>query len=536
MHMTPTKNGARTVTGWRLLPALLAIVGLVAAACGDDSSSDSAEEPAPTTAAAAADSAADTAALEQAQADAADARAEADEAAATAAEAEAALAEAMAAAQSAEGVDPEVVADLEKQLQEAQEAAAAAEAEAEAAVRAEAEAAMRAEEAAAAAVDDRNCVDEVVVGTVWPMSGTFSFVGSAEIAGATKAVEDINAAGGIESLCGATLRLAVYDAGGSAEDAATAVERLLDDEPDVSAIAGSWLSSFSLAATEVSERAGIPFITESFADSVTDREGFSHVFAYSPPASAIKGLILDAIQPGLDQAGITMETVAVVGSTSAAAVPLQQALLAEFGERGIDVAVTDTWAPGGLDDPSGVATKIANADVDVIFNIAFAFSDVSGLQNELIARGVTAPVVQNGGQGLLPAWADLGPEVAGLSTFVYANPLAGSDAFDELAAAIDQPFARQDHIGGYFVMHLIAAALEQSGDPSPAAVTKAFNTVKLTEGVAVDLMPTPAISFSATGRVDQHFGVLAQWQEVDGSLIPCTVYPLEFAVCQPVWD
>ena len=518
MHMTRTKNRSRTAIGWRSLLALLAITGLIAAACGDDSSSDVAEEPAP--------AAIDTAALEQAQAAAATAQAEADAAAAKTAEAEAALAEAMAGAGSDEGVDPSVVADLEKQLQEAQEAAAEA----------EAAAAARAEEAAAAASDDRNCVDEVVIGTVWPMSGTFSFVGSAEIAGATKAVEDINAAGGIESLCGATLRLAVYDAGGSAEDAATAVERLLDDEPDVSAIAGSWLSSFSLAATEVSERAGIPFITESFADSVTDREGFSHVFGYSPPASAIKSLMLEAIQPGLDQAGITMETVAVVGSTSAAAVPLQEALVAEFGERGIDVAVTDTWAPGGLDDPSGVATKIANADVDVIFNIAFAFSDVSGLQNELIARGVTAPVVQNGGQGLLPAWADLGPEVAGLSTFVYSNPLAGSDAFVELAAAIDQPFARQDHIGGYFVVHLIAAALEHSGDPSPAAVTEAFNTIKLTEGVAVDLMPTSAISFSRTGRVDQHFGVLAQWQEVDGSLIPCTVYPVEFAICQPVWS
>ena len=535
--MTRHKDGPRTTVRWHWLLALLAIASLVAASCGDDASDDAVTEPAP--AAAPDDSTA--AALEQAQADAADAEAEADAAAAKAAEAEAALAEAMAAAESAEGVDPSVVADLEQQLQEAQEAAEAAEAEAAAAAEeaeaAEAEAAAAAEQAAAAVpVDDRNCVDEVVIGTVWPMSGTFSFVGSAEIAGATKAVEDINAAGGIESLCGATLRLAIYDAGGSAEDAATAVERLLDDEPDVSAIAGSWLSSFSLAATEVSERAGIPFVTESFADSVTDREGFNHVFAYSPPASAIKGLILDAIQPGLDQAGITMETVAVVGSTSAAAVPLQEALLAEFSERGIEVAVTDTWAPGGLDDPSGVATKIANADVDVIFNIAFAFSDVSGLQNELIARGVTAPVVQNGGQGLLPAWADLGPEVAGLSTFVYANPLAGTDAFDELAAAIDQPYARQDHIGGYFVVHLIAAALEQSGDPSPAAVTTAFNTVKLTEGVAVDLMPTSAISFSSTGRVDQHFGVLAQWQEVDGRLIPCTVYPVEFAVCQPVWN
>ena len=520
MQVTRPMNGARTVIGWRLPAALFAVLSLVAAACGDDSSGDAVTEPAPapTTAAVA-----DSAALEQAQAEAAEARAEAEAAAAEAADAEAALAEALAQADSAEGADPAVVEDLEEQLAEAQQAAAEAEA--------------RAEEAAAAVpVDDRNCVDEVVIGTVWPMSGTFSFVGDAEVAGATKAVEDINAAGGVESLCGAMLRLAVYDAGGSAEEAATAVERLLDDEPEVSAIAGSWLSSFSLAATEVSERAGIPFVTESFADSVTDREGFTHVFGYSPPASAIKGLILDAIQPGLDQAGITMETVAVVGSTSAAAVPLQQALLAEFADRGIEVAVTDTWAPGGLDDPSGVATKIANADVDVIFNIAFAFSDVSGLQNELIARGVTAPVIQNGGQGLLPAWADLGPEVAGLSTFVYANPLAGSDAFDELAAAIDQPYARQDHIGGYFVVHLIAAVLEQSGDPSPAAVAKAFNTVKLTEGVAVDLMPASAISFSATGRVDQHFGVLAQWQEVDGRLIPCTVYPEEFAICDPVWE
>lgn len=382
---------------------------------------------------------------------------------------------------------------------------------------------------------DENCVDEVVIGTVWPMSGTYSFVGDAEIAGATLAVSEINEAGGIASLCNATVRLATVDAGGSAEDAATAVERLLDDEGNMSAIAGSWLSSFTLAATEVSERARIPFITESFADSVTDREGFTHVFGYSPPASAIKNLILEAIQPGLDQAQITMDTVAVVGSTSAAAVPLQEALIAEFDSRGINVAVTDTWAPGGLDDPSGVATKIANADVDAIFNIAFAFGDVSGLQNELIARGVTAPVIQNGGQGLLPAWADLGPEVAGLSTFVYANPLSGSSAFDDLAAAIDQPYARQDHIGGYFVMYLIAAALEQAGDPTPEAVTAAFNEMELTSGVAVDLMPTNVISFSDTGRIDQHFGVLAQWQEVDGALVPCTVAPAEFAVCQPVW-
>ena len=120
---------------WRVIAAL-AVFTLMASACGDD------EEAAPDTSAA-------DAALEQAQADAAAAQAEADEAAAeadaaaaAAAEAEAALEAAMAEAEGA--VDPDVVAELEAELEAAQAEAAAAREEAEAA-------AAAAEEAAAAA-------------------------------------------------------------------------------------------------------------------------------------------------------------------------------------------------------------------------------------------------------------------------------------------------------------------------------------------------------------------------------------------------
>ena len=112
----------------RLLVPLLAL-GLIAAACGDD------DPAAPDTSAA-------DAAAEAAQAQAAEAAAEAEAAAVRAAEAEAALADAMAEAEGA--VDPDVVADLEAQL----EAAEAAQADAEAA-QADAEAAAADAEAAA---------------------------------------------------------------------------------------------------------------------------------------------------------------------------------------------------------------------------------------------------------------------------------------------------------------------------------------------------------------------------------------------------
>ena len=118
----------------RLL-ACVFLLALVASACGGDD-----EEAAPDT------SAADAAALEAAQAQADTAAAEAEAAAAKAAEAEAALEAAMAEAEGA--VDPELMAELEGQLE-----AARAEAEAAAAAQAEAEAAAAAAEEAAAAAE-----------------------------------------------------------------------------------------------------------------------------------------------------------------------------------------------------------------------------------------------------------------------------------------------------------------------------------------------------------------------------------------------
>ncbi len=120
--------------------ACVFVLAVVASACGGDD-----EEAAPDT------SAADNAALKAAQAQADSAAAEAEAAAAKAAEAEAALEAAMAEAEGA--VDPELMAELEGQLEAARaeaEAAAAAQAEAEAAAAAAAEEAAAAAAAAAA--------------------------------------------------------------------------------------------------------------------------------------------------------------------------------------------------------------------------------------------------------------------------------------------------------------------------------------------------------------------------------------------------
>jgi len=96
---------------------------------------------------------------------------------------------------------------------------------------------------------------EVKIGLIAPMSGPWARQGDLMLKGANLAVEDINKQGGIKSLGGATVKLLVFDAGDSVEKAKNAAQRMIAQEPDLVGATGSWLSSFTLGVTEVTERA-----------------------------------------------------------------------------------------------------------------------------------------------------------------------------------------------------------------------------------------------------------------------------------------
>src|SRR5881392_1022329 len=118
---------------------------------------------------------------------------------------------------------------------------------------------------------------EVKIALVVPLSGPWARQGILEQMGAELAIEDVNNSGGVKALGGAKLKLVLYDTGDSAEKAKNAAQRLVAQEPDVVGGIGCWLSSFTLAVTEVTERARIPWLTLSYSDLITER-GFEYVF------------------------------------------------------------------------------------------------------------------------------------------------------------------------------------------------------------------------------------------------------------------
>src|SRR6476646_5156406 len=124
---------------------------------------------------------------------------------------------------------------------------------------------------------------EVKIAMLVPLSGAWARQGILEQMGARLAIEDVNAAGGIKAMGGAKLKLVEYDTQDSAEKAKDAAQRMIAQEPDLVGGFGCWLSSFTLAATEVTERAELPWLTLSYSDLITSR-GFKHVFQSSPTA------------------------------------------------------------------------------------------------------------------------------------------------------------------------------------------------------------------------------------------------------------
>ena len=130
--------------------------------------------------------------------------------------------------------------------------------------------------------------------------------------GAEMAIEHINAQGGIKALGGAKLKLVVLDCGDTTEKAKNAAQRMVAQEPDLVAATGSYLSSFTLAVTEVTERAELPVLTLSYSDLITER-GFKYIFQTAATASRQSELGLPTLMKLAESAsGKKPKTVAIL--------------------------------------------------------------------------------------------------------------------------------------------------------------------------------------------------------------------------------
>ena len=376
----------------------------------------------------------------------------------------------------------------------------------------------------------------VKIAVIAPLSGPWARQGTLVKFGAETAVAEINAAGGIKSMGGAKLELVAIDAGDSAEKAKNAAQRLVAQEPEVVGGMGAWLSTFTLAVTEVTERAEIPWLTLSYADSITDR-GFKFVYQSSPTAGWQSVNALPTIlELGKAATGKAPASAGIIGDNTASPMaflkPMRDGGLTKLG---IKTAMDETYTPP-LADATPLIQKVRSSRPEFLIFISTTISDLKlGLEkmNEFrLAKGAV-PVIANGAHMGAPEVLKNVPQdlIEGVF-FIVANwGMKGHETIEELyKKQSGEPWITQDGLAGYGHTWILKEALEKAGVADRVKVNAEIKKLELTTGQAANAFPG-GVKFDEKGRRVGGPVVIVQWQ--DGK--PLTVYPIDRALAKAKW-
>ena len=380
---------------------------------------------------------------------------------------------------------------------------------------------------------------EIKVALIAPLSGPWARTGQLMKIGADMAIEDINKQGGVKINGGMKMRLVSADAGDSVERAKNAAQRFISQETDVVAGTGAWLSSFTIAVTEVTERAKLPWLTLSYADGITNRG-----FKYITQTNAISSVQAAAAMPDIVKlaekaTGQKPKTVAIISDSTATPQafidPLRKG---GFEQLGIKIVSDQIYTPPLADAASIVQNlRALRPRPDFLLFYSTNIPDATLVLQKLHEFGMPqtklpmiAPgAVHMGGPEMLK---NVTPQMLEGTILVLANWTSKKQTsiLPELEKRSGEPWITSDIISTYGDMYLIKDAIERCQSLDREKIMDALRNTNLKSGAA-DYYLGGNLTFDDAGRRIGAPTVFVQWR--DGK--PQTVSPESDAFMAPLW-
>ena len=374
----------------------------------------------------------------------------------------------------------------------------------------------------------------VKIAVIVTLSGPFAAIGQNIKAGVDFAVEDVNAAGGIKALGGARLEIVAADAEDTVEKARNAAQRILAQEPNIIGGLGDALSGMTLVVTEMTEKAEIPWLTQTFADVLTAR-GYKYVFEIVPVASAQGAMALPTVMALAQASGANPKTVAVVADTNQAL----QAMVkiwrdGGYEKSGLKILSEQSYTPPIADATELIAGLRRNRP-DILFVLPAALPDLKLMLDKLSELGM--------GRDVIPTFAVAGP--SGSPELLTAAGAASLEGFfgifsnwpgkkhaslvQRFMARTGKPWMNAQSLDGYGQIMVYREALERAGAGNARKVAEEIRKMDSKDGAA-DYFAGP-LNWDAQGRRLGAGLVVAQWQGGQ----PVSVFPTETAAGKVKW-
>ncbi|GGG30638.1 branched chain amino acid ABC transporter substrate-binding protein [Caldovatus sediminis] len=373
---------------------------------------------------------------------------------------------------------------------------------------------------------------EIRLGALYPLSGPFALLGDESFRGLELAVEECNAQGGV---LGRSVRLVKADATDPAQ--AVAEARRLMAQERVFAILGTRSSALSLAASQVVELQGVPYIElGATADAITER-GFRNLFRTCPRASDYAAVALDAIVEVLAPPHATDPTafkLALVhedapGAQSAAAAIEQQA-----AQRGMQLVEKIAYPPRS-GDLAGLAPRLRGIGADILLHPGGQQADIVPLFRGMQEAGWRPRMVigTGGGYSLAETARTVGPDFEGVMN-VDVTQFAVQERIAPGVGAFAEGYKRKygseprtgDSLANAFGARVFLDALRRAGAAEKDRLRAALLATDIAEGTTATGW---GARFDDKGQNQRARPFLVQWQ--GGQLV--TVFPPPAAVAPP---
>ena len=290
----------------------------------------------------------------------------------------------------------------------------------------------------------------------------------------------------------------------------------------------------TLVITEQTERADLPWLTQTFADALTER-GFKNIFEVVPVASMQGQLALPTVMDLAKLTGNTPKTAAVVADTNQAIQGMVKTWReGGFAKAGLTVLSEKPYTPP-ISDATELIGNLRRNKPDVLFLMPSALPDLKLMLDKLTELGL--------GRDVLPTFAVAGPSatpeilaVAGaksLENFFSINSnwpgRKHTDLVARFKARTNRPWMTPQSIDGYGQIQIYREALEKAGAADRKKVGDQIRSMDTATGPA-EYFSGP-LKWDERGRRVGAGLVIAQWQ--GGQPVP--VFPPTIATHKPVW-
>jgi branched-chain amino acid transport system substrate-binding protein len=374
--------------------------------------------------------------------------------------------------------------------------------------------------------------DEILVAGILPLTGPSAQFGQQSWNAMQFAVDLMNEAGGVKSMGGAKLTLAVFDTETKPEIAVTQTENAI--QRGAKALIGCNQSAATIVASQVSERNEVPFLTAYDIDPSITARGFKYIFRCSPLTGNYASDLLTTAKELTDKAGSSAKRVGLLSENSVAGQGVNKALTAVAQKLGFELVATDTYDVGTTQNfaPFIIKMKANRVDIMVGHNRVSDGIQITRTAKELAYN----PSFMGGVLGApntreyIEALGKDADNVFGTDSF---SPMLKAPGLPAVVERVKVKMNRVMDVGVATIMADIAViwdALERAKTEDPRALRDAIAGTDLNTGDRNFFMLRGA-KFSDKGDNEKAAGIVTQIQ--NGLAVP--VWPVEFAKAQAVY-